>query len=501
MFRPPVLNHSCSQRWLSNAFPLNSKALSIFDVKVGQLDLSSPDFIRFVKQISKAVNVCNDKLLMQIEDMYPRVKAMSTMTDCTNKEIWKKLYDKINAVKSTAMAHPMDALVEGLILLLVFGASSSGVEQFFAKLMRVFTKQRRSALPGTEEACLKVMADLSNHNLDLIIGTAQKVWSCVYGEARATQTRCSMGVKRAKHADSEATFIRKRREAAAEGSLSSSSTFERLTSVSAFDVAQPGWSEQHTKELSFQQDKQHAREVQAVAEGNINGNDALKAELMAVKNQRVKDQRARERKEHRDNCALVGATCREVLGRISGHTACILCDMSPDLQDAVALFHLKLGRACDADVFVVQLPGNLDSQRVGLISALRGSFHISPSVLISRGERGLAAKWRPVADVERVIFVSQATQDRNKRTFELFMEVLKSHVGNRIQIVLGKDWDELSRLTVKYAKVKSKLVAIVRTSELKLPVSASVVDVRIVLKSTCLICLVCRVYLFILKRY
>ena len=490
VFGPSVLNQVGSPSLLPNACPFNSKALSIFDTKMGRLDFSSAEVVGFVQQIAKAANVPYDNIFMQLQDIYPRVKAMQTMNDLTNKEAWKKIYDKIHAVKGTSIAHPMDDLLEGLILLFVFGVSSSGVEQFFSKTLWGFSNRRGSASPATEEACLKAIVDLPNHDRDHIIQIAQKVWSLVYGEARASNTRCSRGVKREKLANSEATCIHKRREAAAVGSLSSSADFERLTSVSAFDVAQPGWSQQHTTELNFQRNKQHARQVQAVAEGTHGGTDALRSEVRQVKEKRVKAQRARERKDQRDTSALVGATTRQVLARIAGDSVYICEDLaSPDVLAAAALYSLKRVRACEANVFVAQQPGQLSSQRVGLITALRGSFHITPSVLTSKGESGVAAKWRPIASIVRVIFVSQAVQDRNKRSLELFQEVLKTFKDNGITLVFGKDWGELASLKVQHSKSKSKLIAIVRTPELELPVLASVSDGRIVLKSKCL-CLV-----------
>lgn len=492
MFGPPVLNQVGCPSLLPNAFPFNSKALSIFDLKIGRLDFASAEVVGFIQKIAKSAKVPCDKLSMQFQDLYPRVQAMArSMTDCTNKESWKRIYDKVNAVRGTAIAHPTEALVEGLILLFVFGVSSSGVEQFFSKALWGFNNRRGSASPAVEEACLKAIVDLPNHDRDRIIQIAQKVWSLVYGEARVSNTRCSKGVKKEKLADSEATFIQKRREAAAGGSSSSSANFEGLTSVSAFDVVQPGWSERHTAELNFQRNKLHAREVQAVAEGTHSGNDALRSEVIQVKTKRIKDQRARERKEQRDAAALVGATSREVLERIYGDRVYICEDLvSPDLLAAAARYHMTRVRACDADVFVVHQPGKLCSQRVGLITALRGSFHITPSVLTSKGESGLAAKWQKISRIERVIFVSQSVQDKNKRSLELFEAVLKTCDGNKITLVLGKDWDVLASLKVKHGKSKSKLIAIARTPELELPVLASVSDGRIVLKSTCL-CLAC----------
>lgn len=490
VFGPSVLNQVGSPSLLPNACPFNPKALSIFDPKMERLDFSSAEVIGFVQQIAKAVSVPYDNISMQLQDIYPRVKAMQAMSACTNKEAWKKIYDRIHAVKGTSIAHPMDDLVEGLILLFVFGVSSSGVEQFFSKTLWGFNNRRGSASPATEEACLKAIVDLPNHDRDHIIQIAQKVWSHVYGEARVSHTKISRGVKKEKLANSEATFIHKRREAAAVGSLSSSANFEKLTSVSAFDVAQPGWSQEHTKELNFQRNKQHARQVQAVAEGTHRGNDALRSEVRQVKEKRVKAQRARERKDQRDTSALVGATACQVLAQIAGGNVYICEDLaSPNVLAAAALYNLRRVRACEANVFVVQQPGQLSSQRVKLITALRGSFHITQSVLTSKGESGVAAKWRPIASIVRVIFVSQAAQDRNKRSLELFQEVLKTFKDNQITLVIGKDWGELASLKVRHSKSKSKLIAIVRTPELKLPVLASVSAGRIVLKSKWL-CLV-----------
>ena len=132
----------------------------------------------------------------------------------------------------------------------------------------------------------------------------------------------------------------------------------------------------------------------------------------------------------------------------------------------------RMASACNADVFVVGVPGKT-GQRLALVSALRGVTQVSPDILVSKGLRGAALKWKRLASIPRVVFVSQACHDRHRETFNLFQEILRSceTEGHQMQLHLGNNWDDLTRSQGRYRNQKSRLVAITRSDELKLPVT------------------------------
>jgi hypothetical protein len=272
-------------------------------------------------------------------------------------------------------------------------------------------------------------------------------------------------------AATETEFIAKRRRAAVASSTSMSSTaldYESL--VGGGDVSnQAEWTEEHAKELKFQVNKLHSRRVQAVAEGVIDGDASLNGELELVKQKRIKDQRARERKDARDDIKIHGTTAAKLLVEISGHPSHVLCEKTPQLVAAMKSRAMKEVKPMLADIFIVDLPSEV-GQRARLVTAMRGSFQVSPSLLTSGGTFGIASKWRALSEIPRIIFVSSAANDQNANTFTLLKHVLDNCGINRIELKVGGTFDELDNL-VKNTKPASKLLAIVRIAELKLPVS------------------------------
>jgi hypothetical protein len=275
-----------------------TQKLSVFDVKAGaRVDYSSPQLLTYLKEIAEICGQDPDTFTAQFQDIHPRVCSLAeTAAGDGNKNYWKSILDKIRSHNQSAANHPSDAVLEGLILWFVFGLSSSGVEQFFSKTGWGFNVRRHSASPGTEEFVVKALTDLRLHNIDNIIKIAQKVWSCCYGHARGSgdKPRISKGVRKLKRdlstleggmmAHTEGEFIRKRRRAAADAAASTSSRgYETLLEIGADPVGQSGWSDQHTKELDFQRQKLKARTLQAVAEGVMDGGDALKTEVKQLR--------------------------------------------------------------------------------------------------------------------------------------------------------------------------------------------------------------------------
>ena len=276
-----------------------TQKLSVFDVKAGaRVDYSSPQLLAYLKEIAEICDQDPDTFTAQFQDIHPRVCALAEKAAGDgNKNYWKSILDKLRSHHQSHANHPSNAVLEGLILWFIFGMSSSGVEQFFAKAGWGFHSRRLSASPGTEEFVLKAMTDLHLHNFDEIIKISKNVWTCCYGHARDSgdKQRISTGIRRATKRDrapleegmmahTETEFTRKRRRAAADSATATSSRgYETLLEMGADHVGQSGWSEVHTKELDFQRQKLKARKLQAVAEGVMDGGGELETEVMRVR--------------------------------------------------------------------------------------------------------------------------------------------------------------------------------------------------------------------------
>ena len=272
----------------------------------------------------------------------PRAMAAVQPAKDVNKHAWKHIYDKIRGHNVTAKNHPMDVLKTALILYFVFGVSSSGVEQAFSKIRLDFSNRRLSAFPETEEYVVRVMMGMLQANVDLniIIPLAQKVWTKVYGPARSSNDtpRISKGVPKnpCNHkldladgmvAFTEKEFVRSRRAAASSLVGESVRTYENAVTIDEAEYEQPGWLDEHSKEIEFQKTKLRARKVQCLAEKVIDADSdaSLEADVKAERHKRLARQRARKRKAQRDDMALKGSTGTDVLAKIVGCGVPVLC--------------------------------------------------------------------------------------------------------------------------------------------------------------------------------
>ena len=468
-----------------------------------KIDYASRHVLESIEQIAKVCSVSGETLLAQYQDVHPRAMAVvRPAKGNVNKIAWKLIYDKIQAHHMTARNHPMDVLIKALVLYFVCGISSSGVEQAFSKSRWGFSNRRLSAFSETEEYVLRVILQMPNADLKTIIPLAQKVWKHVYGPARRSNDtpRISMGVpiKPCSHkpvlaegmaAHTEKEFVQSRRAAAsslAAAAMAAAATGEsarpyaNMVEIDEAEYEQPGWLDEHSKEVKFQKDKLQTRKVQCVAEKVIDadGDASLEAAVREERRKRIKAQRARERKAQRADMALKGSTGTEVLAKIAGcgvHVDSNL--MSDKLQQSMEQLSMKRVEAHEANAFVVEVPGRGGlSLKVALASGLRGAYHVTPEFIISKGSIGVAVKYHFVAGVPRVIYVSQAVSLRNNAAIGFFQKVLANIEDSQVELVVGKDWDALRDLKIKHKSKKSKLIAIVRTGEVTDPARNCVIS-------------------------
>jgi hypothetical protein len=422
---------------------------------------------------------------MQFEDVMPRAvneAALLATSDDPNKSAWREILRKINAHKTVAENHPTDALKDGLVLYYVFGLSSSGVEQSFSKAGWGFSNRRMRSLPDTEDFCLKVLLDLPHRDKNQIIPIARKIWVLCFGTSRIKTSQINKGVKRVRAetpahcedgmANTEQEFIRKRRLAIAACAgetigLSCDGLMKSASESSSLD----NWSDRHEKELQFQKDKLRARMVQAVAEGTVDGCEELQEEVRTVRANRIKDQRARARKQVRDNLALEGITGTDAIARITGKSVYIVDGVTlnhPQLHDSVRRLGMKVVEKHEADVFIVDKIGDVPKS-IAATTGFRGSFQVTPGLVLSNGLHGVATKWHSVAGINRVVFVSTACNNHSRLGLDYVRSILGSIQHNKIDMVVG-DWAKLQELRRKFSKTPARVIAIVKESELKLPV-------------------------------
>lgn len=453
-----------------------------------------------IKTIANAINAPVGEFQMQLEDILPRaIHESSTLHKNTdsNKSGWSEAVRKVNVHRSVKANHPTNFLVDGLVLHHVFGISSSGVEHNFSKSDYGYSNRRQHAHPDTEEFCLKVFLDLPHHNKENVIAQARKIWVILYGSCRNQTSNCNAGVPKCQAnkqvvsdhmqiggpimAESETAFIHKRRSAIAEQAcitnVKPNISVDHLMQDAGDHGELDQWTEAHDKELAFQHRKLHARKIQAVAEGTMEGDDALHHDVRNVKAKRLKDQQARVRKATRDNATLAGITltqlCNDMYGKLVHIDVAVPSSYQLGLEAAIQRMGLQVVAKHQADVFVVVLPGTA-SKSIMLTSALRGSYHISPEILTSNFREGVALKWHEVAHIPRIIFVSSGCYAAQKNGIDYVQSVVQSVASNKIEIKFG-DWESLRQHIATHARTPARVIALVNSDELKHPVGLSVV--------------------------
>ena len=131
---------------------------------------------------------------------------------------------------------------------------------------------------------------------------------------------------------------------------------------------------------------------------------------------------------------------------------------------------MKVVEKHEADVFIVDKIGDVPKS-IATTTGFRGSFQVTPGLVLSNRLHGVAPKWHSVAGINRVVFVSTACHNRNRLGLDYVRSIL-GNIHNKIDMVVG-DWAKLQELRRKFSTTPARVIAIVKESELKLPVAVS----------------------------
>ena len=265
--------------------------------------------------------------------------------------------------------------------------STSGVEQKFSKTQLKF-HSRIAASARLEDMALKVMQDAHEYGEDRLMRLARKVWLCCFPQSRTRlrPPRIDSGVKRSRgdykkmYKENEREVVRKRRRAAASAAVAASAA-EPMTMTG--ERRPDGWTEAHTKELEKQIERRHQRKLQLAAEGDVTGSTAERAAILKQDQQRLRDQRARERKAKRNDTQVNGMSIAQCVAWCQGKSAWIAPECRSEAL-AAALARLGMTRVrkvVGARVIVVSSPAEaMRSNCYRAPAALLGCCLVSPSV-------------------------------------------------------------------------------------------------------------------------
>ena len=192
--------------------------------------------------------------------------------------------------------HPCDALLPVLIAQRTFIASTSGVEQGFAKALQAVSPQQRKLSAAMEQDLVKIVVDRSPDEEPAVLQNAQKVWEALHGKPRASPVapRCHKGMTSPHTAKTgtEVGFLRARRTSVGKALAALNDGPEGPSPAALTDKQE--------KEVEFQRDKLEKRKFDAFAAGLLIDNempDEFRAKAMEhlTKQQKTDVKATRER--------------------------------------------------------------------------------------------------------------------------------------------------------------------------------------------------------------
>lgn len=136
------------------------------------------------QRLAKVFNVDHVGLEQQAIDARPHAMYLVKQRDCTAMEAWGEVLRKLSD-RRMRKTHPSEALSAVAYRYLAFsGCTTSGVEQNFSVLQRIFPKERNGLSSRLEAGELRLHVDITESEFPSVVDAARKIWGETYGESR-----------------------------------------------------------------------------------------------------------------------------------------------------------------------------------------------------------------------------------------------------------------------------------------------------------------------------
>lgn len=265
-----------------------------------------------VQRLAMTFKVDESTLRVQLEDLWPIARGIASDNGISQQEAWRTLFQRLAKDHRARQRHPTSALKPLLTRWFTFTASTSAVEQNFAKMLHISRAAQSGASVQVESDTAKVLLDYNAAYEDKTIALARLTWARFFGPPRTHKRhRLDKGVPRAKKDfdktatnNTEVAFVRDRRQRVAHAAAEASKA-EDLLRVASPPIRLSG---SVRKELEFQASKAQKRKVESLQEGSL-----LASEIThdLVDAGRMKAQVAAERARQRE-AATRRATAKDI---------------------------------------------------------------------------------------------------------------------------------------------------------------------------------------------
>ena len=445
-------------------FGLNDKVLKPTDAGWQRRSRRDPEDTHF-KRLGQTFGVDPGKLAAQYHCFRPL--ALERMrSGCSSSGVaWQQAVIQTQRRQAQRDRFPCDALLPVLIAQRTFVASTSGVEQGFAKALHVVSPQQRHCFAELESDLVKVVIDRHAPEQSIVLKNAQAVWRCLYGKPRASpvQPRCDRGKLCPRPVvGTELGFLQARRAAVSlaldshdghgdsgtgDGNLATGPLGQELT-------------DKQQREINFQRHKLDKRKAEAYADGLLIEQDLttgfqLQAEAQLAKRQKT-DATARRDRQRRKILSQGGAPLPD--DWLYNKTTFIADGHDDELSLRRLLMTKGMIRSVhltDAQCFVVNdpTPHNLCVQ-MRWAAVLAGGYVVVPSVL-SYGT-GPAVKFKAALLSRREVWISPAFAAGHAELDAVIRGCLAAFQGCNWRLVTAVDAADFTGQVANAAKSRRK---------------------------------------------
>ncbi len=397
-------------------------------------------------RLSTFFGVDLQQLTEQLDDMWPLARQLkSGGVGVTNWEAWRLAIDKVRKRASIMEAHPTHALLPPLIRWCGWSVATSGVEQNFSQMERVY--QSRGMMMDDArllDLFTLVVATLDAEQEARVYRDARRLWTTHYGRARNYEalqvSRIDIGKRKPQQQVqdgakimTEKDFISKRRSAVSDKlrSWSSAGAAERVDKRAASQ-----WTDSMQCEVDFQEAKRRKRLVEAHLEGQTVQSD-LPGDFSTLEKEYEKKERLNEKRrlaaqKHRQNVLSRLTSRNRPLPIRMRHMKVFFAPSLPasTLQQLRARASvLRMFECKDRNVATLFIVEDLNhiGQRVHWNLALRGGYVATPEYLTSVGARGLIVAYNAAVANHRTVWVSSAFADTHPTLCKILETAVALH--------------------------------------------------------------------------
>ena len=247
------------------------QSFSVFSLAAAQFN-QCENWSTHVQRLATTFRVCEHSLRAQLEDLWPIARGIAADSGISHQAAWRTLFGRLAKDRRAADCHPTSAVKPVLTRWVTFTASTSAVEQNFAKMLHTTRAAQSGASVQVESDMAKVVLDYTASTEDKTITMARVVWAHFFGAPRVHKhRRLDNAVPRTTQAfnktatrNTEVAFVRERRQHVAHAAAAS--TDEDRLRIASPPVRLSGSVK---RELEFQASKVHKRKLESLKEGSL----------------------------------------------------------------------------------------------------------------------------------------------------------------------------------------------------------------------------------------